>query len=247
MPAIFQISQIAWVLPGSIAGGSALPDESVYLGNDAQANAELLKFSAKPYLDSVKGYLDPGGHLALAACSLLRKSSAWLQGESAPAADIGLVSLSRFGGASSGFYFFAQMEQKGPRLASPMIFPHSYASSAGNLAAIEFAWSGAHMVYFGKQDCRETLEYAAARLTQGSIEAMVILVYEAVPAQLMPAERKILNGAIAMLMMKSCPEAAALRFNLPQLRQMQPVYSEEGSLQDMLKMLQQLKNITEDK
>jgi hypothetical protein len=246
MPSFFQISQLAWVLPGSAASGAALLNEAGVLPFEAQSNAELLKFSAKPYLDSVKGYLDPGGHLALAACSLLKKGSASLQGRATPTADVGLVSLSRFAGASSGYSFFAQMQQKGPRLASPMIFPHSYASTAGNLAALEFGWSGAHMVYFGKQDCRETLEYAAARLAEGSVESMVVLIYEAMPAQLMPAARPIRNGAVALLMEKSEAGAEALlRFSLQELRQTAKICSAEGSLQDALQMLQGLKNITE--
>ncbi len=232
-----QISEMAWILGGSAGSGDALMGDKQLLNAQADDNLKLTSFSAKPYLNSLKGFLDPAGHFVLAACSLLKKANGDRSGKKGESGCTGVAALTQYGAGAAAFTFFSQLVQKGPRLASPLIFPHSYASTAPNLAAIEFGWNGPHMIYFGKQDCRETLEFAAARLDEESAQSMVVLVYEAVPAEFLPENRQIRNGALALLLQKASDRPSRLRFSLPQLRALSPVISGAGSVQDTLQLL----------
>lgn len=232
-----QISEMAWILGGSAGSGDALLGDPQLLNAQADDNLKLASFSAKPYLNSLKGFLDPAGHFVLAACSLLKKANGDLSGKKGESGCTGVAALTQYGAGAAAFTFFSQLVQKGPRLASPLIFPHSYASTAPNLAAIEFGWNGPHMIYFGKQDCRETLEFAAARLDEESAQSMVVLLYEAVPAELLPENRQIRNGALALLLQKASDRPSRLRFSLSQLRALAPVASGAGSVQDTLQLL----------
>jgi len=229
-----QISEMAWILGGSIGTGAALLEDEHLLKAQPDDNLKLTSFSAKPYLDSMKGFLDPAGHFTLAACSLLKKAAEDQGGETDCT---GIAALTRYGAGGAAFTFFSQLVQKGPRLASPLIFPHSYASTAPNLAAIEFGWNGPHMIYFGKQDCREPFEFAAARLEEDSAQSMIILVFEAVSLELLPENQQIRNGALALLLQKTSERPARLRFTLQQLRTLPPVISNMGSVQDTLLLL----------
>ncbi len=232
-----QISEMSWILGGNVGTGAALLENNQLLNGQADDNLKLTSFSAKPYLNSLKGFLDPAGHFALAACSLLKKATeAWPEGKGT-LVHTGIAGLTQYGASAAAFTFFSQLVQKGPRLASPLIFPHSYASTAANLAAIEFGWNGPHMIYFGIQDCRETLEFAAARIDEESAQNMIVLVYEAVSPELLPENRQIRNGALALLLQKPSDRPARLRFTLPQLRALPPVISGAGSVQDTLLLL----------
>lgn len=235
-----QISEMAWILGGSAGTGAALLEDKQLLNAQADDILKLTSFSAKPFLNSLKGFLDPVGHFVLAACSLLKTVTEEWGGKKGETGCTGIAALTQYGAGSAAFMFFSQLVQKGSRLASPLIFPHSYASTAPNLAAIEFGWNGPHMIYFGKQDCRETLEFAAARLDEESTQNMIVLVYEAVPPELLPENRQIRNGALALLLQKASDRPSRLRFTLPQLRALPSVISGAGSVQDTLLLLDAL-------
>ena len=81
------------------------------------------------------------------------------------------------------------------------------------------------------------LEFAAARLDEESAQSMVVLLYEAVPAELLPENRQIRNGALALLLQKASDRPSRLRFSLSQLRALAPVASGAGSVQDTLQLL----------
>jgi 3-oxoacyl-[acyl-carrier-protein] synthase II len=188
------VRQIGWVLPGHIGQGAEILQHPEWLQWQAERNQLLADFSAKAYISSVKGYLDPAGAFLLAAMSL---AGAAEPGET-PAERRGICSISRYGALSSGFAFFKQLVEKGPRLASPLIFPHGYVNTAGNLAAIEFNCAGPHMVFYGKQEPQEALAAAIARLQDGSADDMFCAFYEAsIPAAL-PDGRCCLNGSVVL-------------------------------------------------
>jgi hypothetical protein len=229
-----QISEVAWILGGNTGTGAALLEDEHLLKVQTDDNMKLASFSAKPYLNSMKGFLDPAGHFTLAACSLLKKAAEDKSGETGCT---GIAALTRYGAGEAAFTFFSQLVQKGPRLASPLIFPHSYASTAPNLAAIEFGWNGPHMIYFGKQDCREPFEFAAVRLAEDSAQSMIILAFEAAPLEMLPESQQIRNGAMTLLLQKASERPARLRFTLQQLRALPPVTSGMGSVQDTLLLL----------
>ncbi|MFA6930228.1 MAG: hypothetical protein WCT05_07875 [Lentisphaeria bacterium] len=232
-----QITEMSWILGGKSGAGAALLESEQCLCWQPEDNETLRSFSARPYLNSLKGYLDPAGHFVMAACSLLKKANHLLAGNNDPTAGIGIAALSYFGAANSASAFFGQLLQKGPRLASPLIFPHSYASTAANLAAIEFGWGGPHMIFYGKQDCRESLEFAAARLAEDSAQRMLVIAYEAISPELLPNKRFVRNGALALLVEKACDCPARLRFELARLRALPVSFSGAGSVQDSLHLL----------
>ncbi|MBQ6471094.1 MAG: hypothetical protein IJJ33_03855 [Victivallales bacterium] len=187
------LRNIAWVLPSGVGSGRELLEHPEWLnGND---NSALEGFTAKPYLKSVKGYLDPGGHYALAAAALAYNGLA-----DALSNRRGVAAATCFGSPVSAFAFFSQLQTKGPRLASPMVFPHSYANTPANLVAIEFGCAGPHNVFFGPQDPRNALDFAYARLLDGSSDTMLALFHEATCPQALPDGCAPLNGAIALLL-----------------------------------------------
>jgi len=188
------VRQVGWVLPGHIGKGGEILEHPEWLQWQDGRNQLLADFSAKPYISSVKGYLDPAGAFLLAAMTL---AGAGDPGDIPPTRR-GISSLSRYGALGSAFAFFTQLAEKGPRLASPLIFPHGYANTAGNLAAIEFNCAGPHMVFYGRQNPHEALAFAIARLQDGSADEMFTAFYEsAVPAAL-PDGRSLLSGGVAV-------------------------------------------------
>ncbi|NLF92461.1 MAG: hypothetical protein GX564_01130 [Oligosphaeraceae bacterium] len=199
-PAMY-VTGLAWILGAGTGSGQQPPSE--LLDFSAATEGALENFSCKPYLQSSKGYLDAGAHYLLAACSLLR-SEGEKQGRPLPAgARTGMACLTHYGAPRSGFTFFQQMTEKGPRFASPLVFPQAYSNTAPNLAAIEFSWSGPHCVYAGPQDCRLPWQFAADRLADGSADCMVLTAYEAASTELLPPGYPVRNGAIALRLEKT--------------------------------------------
>ncbi len=194
MSRTLDIMAAGWVLPGWIGQGT--PAElAAGWRTRVTGPAFVPEFSAKEHLASIKGYLDPSGAYALAALALaLRGLPAPL-----PKERTGIASATVYGALQSGWIFYEQMASKGIRLASPMIFPHSYANTPGNLAAIEFGFSGPHMVLQGRGAASEALEHAAAVLALGQAEAVCILVFEAVHPPSCPDSLTLQNGAIALV------------------------------------------------
>jgi 3-oxoacyl-[acyl-carrier-protein] synthase II len=182
-----RIVSAGWVLPGQIGSGRQVPALA-----DLADNETLAGFSAKSYLQTIKGYLDPASAYALAATALCL-------GEDAPGGEyIGLSCGTVYGAPQSGFRFFQQLVDKGPRLASPLIFPHGYASTAPNLAAIEFRLGGPHMVMWGETAWQEALFFATNALQRSQANEMLLLVCEAASAAVLPDSCQVLNGAICL-------------------------------------------------
>lgn len=189
------IRQAGWVLPADIGSGDALFQHPEWLKISTAVNDRLAGFSPKPYLKSVKGYLDPGGAMLLAAARLAIPADAVAGTQGSRC---GISTVTRYGSMGSGYAFFSQMASKGPRMASPMIFPHGYANTPGNLAAIEFGYAGPHMVFYGNQDIRAALDFAVARLLDGSAEDMLVGFYESAPALSLPDGCQVLHGAVVL-------------------------------------------------
>ena len=192
------VFQAGWVLPANIGSGDELFRHPEWLEAGPDANARLADFSPKPYLQSVKGYLDPGGAMLLAAARLAISTEVGAAIDGARNQRHGISTVTRFGSMGSGYAFFTQMASKGPRAASPMIFPHGYANTPGNLAAIEFGCAGPHMVFYGPQDARAALDFAVARLLDGSADDMLVGFYESAPAPALPDGWAVLHGAVVL-------------------------------------------------
>lgn len=198
-----------WVLPGAVGGGAGLPTELPGLAGGALdgasmtatltalagRNEELTGFNVKPFIESVKGYLDPAGAFALAAASLARRSG----GDAPTDGDAtAVVACTRYGAAQSGYAFYQQFIEKGARFASPMIFPHGYSNTASNLVAIEFNYGGAHLVYDRAGSVDNALWSAADHLRRGRARDVFVLAVEGAPATTLPDGAAVLHGALCL-------------------------------------------------
>ena len=188
------VRNMAWVLPENIGSGAALLKTPAWTEYAEGCNEKLATFNPKPYLSSVKGYLDPGGAYFLAACSMA------LDGVERNGIDPrrGIASATCYGSAKSAFTFYQQFLEKGSRFASPMVFPHGYANTPGNLAAIEYGYAGPHTVLYGPQNPAEALLFAYNRLVDGSADEMLAGVYEAFLPAAFPQELQVLSGAVVL-------------------------------------------------
>ena len=203
-----KISGIGWVLPAGTGTGLDILSRPDWLEPDPTANAALEKFSARPYLSSVKGYLDPASACCLAAAALaLEKWDRPLDGSVRE--DVGICALTQYGAPQSGFRFYAQFVEKGPRFVSPLVFPHSYSSAAGNLAAIEFGFGGPHMVFYGPPDPAAAVDFALTQLAGAHAADMLITAFETAPAVTVPDGTRVLNGGITVWL-SSRPDAPEL-------------------------------------
>ena len=250
------VQALAWILPAAIGSGRDLLDHPEWL----TPAPGLDTFSAKPYLASVKGYLDPGDAFQLAAFSLLRDSrsdapaintrqgivtpasaSASTQ-SAAPAINTrqGIVTYTHFGTCTSAFAFFDQLVRKGPRHASPMVFPHGYASAPGNLAAIELGCAGPHLVLTGPQNAAGALLFAADHFADDTADSMLIGAYEAPAHNALPDGRNILKGAIALRVSPtpSPNDLAAIPVSALRERCREPLPSTTGAIPALLSLLQ---------
>ncbi len=231
------VQSLAWVLPANVGTGAELLSHLEWFDWNDDVNAGLAAFSPKPYVKSVKGYLDPGGGYQLSAMALAIGENAvnGLQERK------GICTATRYGATTSAYKFFEQLAQKGPRLASPLIFPHGYSNTAGNLAAIEFGYGGPHMVLFGNQDVRETLEFAAARLADGTAEEMLVGAYEAGYTAALPDGRQVLNGALALKVAATPSDHDVMAIRLADLRKLPASMPQFGMVAALGKLLQALK------
>ena len=188
------VRNMGWVLPENIGSGAALLKNLAWMEYADGCNEKLATFNPKPYLSSVKGYLDPGGAFFLAACSMA------LEGVPRNGIDPrrGIASATCYGSVKSAFTFYQQFLEKGSRFASPMVFPHGYANTPGNLAAIEYGYAGPHTVLYGPQNAAEALLFAYNRLVDGTADEMLAGVYEAFLPAAFPQELQVLSGAIVL-------------------------------------------------
>ncbi len=203
-----KLSGVGWILPSGNGSGNEIFSRPEWLDWTAEDNAKLEGFSARPYLRSVKGYLDPAGAFFLAASTLALE---FWPGDTPGGlyADAGICTVTQYGAPQSGYRFYEQFIQKGARFASPLLFPHGYPNTAGNLAAIELGFGGPHMVFYGTSNPGEAFDFALSRLQDGTARNMLVGVCEAVSPQALPDHLRVLNGAIAIWLSVE-PEAPEL-------------------------------------
>ena len=195
-PPEIKVSGVGWVLPWAIGAGERPPAAPPRF---RAADSELGAFKPKDYLNSVKGYLDPvAGYLLASAALALGEWRERFAG-SAVHDDAGVVSVTFFGAQFSAYRFYQQFASKGPRWASPMIFPHGYPNTAGNLVAIEFGFGGPHMVFSASNASAAAFRFARMRLMDGSARHMLVLAGEASRPDALPDDAPaILDGGLAL-------------------------------------------------
>jgi hypothetical protein len=228
------IRQLGWVLPAGHGQGSEILSHPEWLEYRPVEENALDGFSPKPFLKSTKGYLDPGAAFQLAAFSLA------LGGLDTSVGNLGMATATRYGAQHTAFAFYKQMQEKGPRAASPLLFPHGYSSTAGNLSAMEFAATGPHQVFFGNQDVRELLLFALARLSDQSAEEIAVGAYEAAPAATLPDGRPLLRGAVALRLAATPAPSDIAVIPVEQLLALPPQLPATGAVAALANILLQL-------
>lgn len=163
--------QLQPVVLTGIGAVTAYGDYSLHGKKPAQANA-LNAFRIDQYLSTPKTYLDRCSALALAASALALRDSGlnWPVEEE----DFGIALGTHLGCIETMRGFWDNIEQKGARLANPLLFSHSYLNSPISLCAIEFGLKGYHATFCADHDSGlEAVRAAYDAIRLGHARAML--------------------------------------------------------------------------
>ncbi|MHB0939984.1 MAG: beta-ketoacyl synthase N-terminal-like domain-containing protein [Armatimonadota bacterium] len=169
------IGRDAW-LAGLAGGESGVSPLSLFAAD--HPTAEVRHFDLDTLLPSVKTYLDrasaftlAAGQLALADAGLTEITDRWRAG---------VVLGSEFGCLNTMQIYTAALQQKGARLANPLLFSHMYVNTPTSLAAIEFGLGGHHGTFAGDGAGRQALESAVEALQLGRAELILAVGVDAI-------------------------------------------------------------------
>jgi len=216
------IGREAW-LAGLAGGASGVSPLSLFPADQPTAEerggllstAEVRGFDQDVLLPSVKTYLDRASAFTLAAGQLALADA----GLNAGARDrwrTGVVLGSEFGCLNTMQLYTVALQQKGARLANPLLFSHMYVNTPASLAAIEFGLGGHHGAFAGRDAGRQALESAIEALQLGRAEIMLAVgvdvisepLYRALAAEETTGSEPLGEGACA-LMLETANGAAA--------------------------------------
>ena len=159
-------------------GDFTLHDASTPLAgvSSLQANTgafNIENFALENYLASQKTYLDRCSALALAGCALALRD-AGMESVSEKSAKFGITLGTHFGCVETMKSFRDKAEEKGVRLANPLLFSHSYFNSPISLCAIEFGLKGYHATFCaGEYSGLEASRAAFDAIRLGHADAIV--------------------------------------------------------------------------
>ena len=139
-------------------------------GREVATAAEVQDFYVEDYLESEKTYLDRCSEFALAGCALALQDAGYAE----PAANVGISLGTAFGCLDTMRAFLERVIEKGPRLANPLLFSHSYPNTPGSLSAIEFSLSGFNATCCtGMSSGATAIAWAVDALRLGRAEAIL--------------------------------------------------------------------------
>lgn len=141
-------------------------------GTGRERAAEIVDFDETEFLRSPKNYLDRNSALAFAACEMVVRRS----GLSLPEPDAGHgVSLgSMSANVESLALFWSKVREKGPKLAPPFLFPHTYYNTTVGLLSIEYGLTGPHQQFCsGAVAGLEAVLFAAQRIEDSRANLML--------------------------------------------------------------------------
>jgi 3-oxoacyl-[acyl-carrier-protein] synthase II len=184
------IGRKAWQA-GLANGASGVSPLSLFSAD--HPTAEVRGFDLDAILPSVKTYLDRASAFTLAAGQLALEDA----GLSADVRDrwrTGVVLGSEFGCLNTMQIYTTALQQKGARLANPLLFSHMYVNTPTSLAAIEFGLGGHHGTFAGSGAGRQALEGAVEALQLGRADAILVIGVDAISEALYHA--LIAEGAL---------------------------------------------------
>ncbi len=142
------------------------------------------EFDLSEYLPSERTYLDRCSELALLAAALaLREggiaaaggTSSAPTGETAAPDRFGLGLGTAYGCLDTMYNNTQRVQSKGPRLASPLLFMHSFVNTPASLVAIEFGIKGPAATFTdGSLSAASALYWAADLLRRSSVDLMLV-------------------------------------------------------------------------
>jgi len=126
------------------AGQSGLGEITSFDAGDTgrERAAEIHDFDEAEYLRTPKNFLDRNSALAFAACELAVRDSSLVLPDDGVVNGICVGSMG--GNMDTLATFTSGLREKGPRLASPFLFPHTYANTSAGLLSIEYGLTGPH-------------------------------------------------------------------------------------------------------
>lgn len=165
------IGREAWQA-GLARGESGVSPLSLFAAE--HPTAEVRGFDLDALLPSVKTYLDRTSAFTLAA-GQLALADAGLTPKMIDRWRAGVVLGSEFGCLNTMQLYTAALQQKGARLANPLLFSHMYVNTPTSLAAIEFGLGGHHGTFAGSGAGRQALESAVEALQLGRADMVLAI------------------------------------------------------------------------
>jgi len=163
------IGREAW-RQGWASGKSGVSPLSLFPAD--HPTAEVCDFDLDAILPSAKTYLDRASAFTLAA-GQLALDDAGLAADFRNRWRTGVVLGSEFGCLNTMQIYTAALQQKGARLANPLLFSHMYVNTPTSLAAIEFGLGGHHGTFAGSGAGRQALESAVEALQLSRADAIL--------------------------------------------------------------------------
>lgn len=133
----------------------------------------IAEFDLADYISSKKPYLDPQSKCALASAAIAVDSASIVWDE-VDTDRCGVSYASALGNLDTLTMFQNMVSEKGLRLASPVLFGHTYPNTTASLLAIEFGLRGFHQNFCGGRLCgAQALEAAFMALRAGRADMML--------------------------------------------------------------------------
>jgi len=206
------IGRTAW-LAGMHAGRAGVTPLSLFPA--AHATAEVTGLELGAILPSIKTYLDRASEFTLAACQLALTDAGLAPGQYARWR-AGVVLGSEYGCLGTMQTFTTLLQQKGARLANPLLFSHMYVNTPTSLAAIEFTLGGHHGSFAGQGAGRQALDSALEALQVGRADLLLAVGVDAISEPLYRAlaaegalDAAILGEGACALVLETAAHAAA--------------------------------------
>jgi 3-oxoacyl-(acyl-carrier-protein) synthase len=138
------------------------------------AACAIPEFALEDYLPSKKPFLDRHSRVGLLAAALALGEAA-IEGQVPRAERSDLLLAAGLGNHGSLAMFRKLISEKGIRLASPMVFPHTYPNTTASLIAIEFGLRGAHLNFCGgPAGAAHAMHAAMDRLCSGEADLALV-------------------------------------------------------------------------